>query len=126
VSKYNYNLHTQVFIETTKDTKQIKTISVNQMLYSIKTHGIGILGSAINSFYKVLVQKMQLFQVFLYDDFLHNPLLQEQKWFNKHKDELNSYYPYERAEKVAKGIKKLGGTKKNNITFLDKFRQLVT
>mmetsp|Transcript_25468 Transcript_25468/g.19216 ORF Transcript_25468/g.19216 Transcript_25468/m.19216 type:complete len:110 (+) Transcript_25468:2266-2595(+) len=29
VSKYNYNLHTQIFIETTKETKQIKTISVN-------------------------------------------------------------------------------------------------
>jgi WASH complex subunit 7 len=38
---------------------------------------------------------------------------------------LNGQYPYERAEKVAKGIKKLG-TLKGNITFLDKFRQLIT
>ena len=51
VGKYNYNLHTQIFIETMKETKQIKTISVNQMLFSIKTHGIGILGSAVNTFY---------------------------------------------------------------------------
>lgn len=97
------------------------------MLYSIKTHGIGILGSAINSFYKFLVKKMTIFSEFLYDDFIHNPLLQEQKWFNKHKEQLNSYYPYERAEKVAKSIKKLGGTQRNNaVTFLDKFRQLIT
>ena len=34
-------------------------------------------------------------------------------------------YPYERAEKVAKAIKKLG-TLKGNITFLDEFRQLIT
>ena len=29
VSSYNYNLHTNVFVEITRDTKQIKTISVN-------------------------------------------------------------------------------------------------
>jgi hypothetical protein len=39
---------------------------------------------------------------------------------------LNGQYPYERAEKVSKGIKKLGTLGKSNLTFLDKFRQLVT
>lgn len=29
ISKYNYNLHTQQFIETTVETKQIRTIGVN-------------------------------------------------------------------------------------------------
>jgi len=125
VAKYNYNLHTQVFIETTKDTKQIKTISVDQMLYSIKTHGVGILKSAVNSFYKFLIKKFTVFSEFLYDDFIHNPLLQEQRFFNTNKEKLNGQYPYERAEKVAKSIKKLG-TLKGGITFLDKFRQLIT
>jgi WASH complex subunit 7 len=46
--------------------------------------------------------------------------------FNKNKESLNSFYPYERAEKIARDIKKLGNSGRNNITFLDKFRQLIT
>ena len=45
------------------------------MLYSIKTHGIGILGTAINTFYKFLTKKFNIFSEFLYDEFIHNPLL---------------------------------------------------
>ena len=86
---YNYNLHTNVFIEITKDTKQIKTISVNQILHSIKTHGVGILGTAINTIYKFLIKKFSIFSEFLYDDFIHNPLLQEQRFFNNNKEKLN-------------------------------------
>jgi WASH complex subunit 7 len=29
VTSYNYNLHTNIFVEITRDTKQVKTISVN-------------------------------------------------------------------------------------------------
>lgn len=111
VSKYHYNLHTQIFIETTKDTKQVKTISVNQLLHSIKTHGVGILGTVVNTFYKFLIKKFNTFSEFLYDEFIHNPLLQEQKFFHNNKEKLNGYYPYERAEKVSKHIKKLGQLK---------------
>ena len=77
ISKYNYNIHTQVFIETTVETKQIKTIGVKQMLFSIKTHGIGVMGTVINSFYKFLVKKLNVFNEFLHDEFIHNPLMQE-------------------------------------------------
>ena len=77
VSKYNYNIHTQVFMETTLETKQMKTIGVKQMLYSIKTHGVGVMGTVINTFYKFLVKKFNIFNEFLYDEFIHNPLMQE-------------------------------------------------
>ena len=77
VQNFNYNLHTNIFIEITKDTKQIKTISVNQILHSIKTHGVGILGTSINTIYKFLIKKFSVFSEFLYDDLIHNPLLQE-------------------------------------------------
>jgi WASH complex subunit 7 len=113
-------------VETTKDTKQVKTISVNQILQSIKTHGVGILGTAINTIYKFLIKRFSTFSEFLYDDFIHNPLMQEQRFFQNNKEKLNGQYPYERAEKVSKGIKKLGTLGKSNMTFLDKFRQLVT
>lgn len=77
VSKYNYNLHTQTMIETTTETKQIKTIGVNQMVASIKTHGVGVMGTVVNTFYKFLVKKLNIFNEFLYDDFISNPLMQE-------------------------------------------------
>ena len=45
------------------------------MLYSIKTHGIGVMGTVIDTFYKYLVKKLKTFNEFLFDEFIHNPLL---------------------------------------------------
>ena len=126
VTQYNYNLHTNVFVEITKDTKQVKTISVSQLLASIKTHGVGILGTVINQIYKFLIKKFSIFSEFLFDDIINSNLLREQRLYHKNKDKLNGQYPYERAEKLSKDIKKLGTIGKSNQTFLDKFRQLIT
>jgi WASH complex subunit 7 len=68
------------------------------MLYSIKTHGIGVMGTVINTFYKFLVKKLNIFNEFLYDEFIHNPLMQEQRFYRKNKEKLRNLYPYERAE----------------------------
>ena len=95
------------------------------MLYSIKTHGVGVMGTVINTFYKFLVKKFNIFNEFLYDEFIHNPLMQEQRWFRKNKDKISNYYPYDRAENMSRNIKRLGKTK-GGITYLDKFRQLIT
>lgn len=112
-------------IETTTETKQIKTIGVNQMVYSIKTHGIGVMGTVVNTFYKFLVKKLNIFNEFLYDDFISNPLMQEQRYYKKKKQELMNKYPHERAAKMMKSIKRLG-TSKSGTNYLDKFRQLIT
>lgn len=95
------------------------------MLFSIKTHGIGVMGTVINTFYKFLVKKLNIFNEFLYDEFIHNPLMQEQRWYRKHKNKCENYYPYERAENMSRNIRRLGTTK-GGISYLDKFRQLVT
>lgn len=95
------------------------------MLYSIKTHGIGVMGTVINTFYKFLVKKLNIFNEFLYDEFIHNPLMQEQRYYRKNKESLRNLYPYDRAERVARDIKRLGTTK-GGVTYLDKFRQLIT
>ena len=112
-------------IETTTETKQIKTIGVNQMVYSIKTHGVGVMGTVVNTFYKFLMKKLNIFNEFLYDDFISNPLLQEQRYYKKKKQELMNKYPHERAAKMMKSIKRLG-TSKSGTNYLDKFRQLIT
>ena len=81
------------------------------MLYSIKTHGVGILSTAINTIYKFLVKKFSQFSEFLYDEYIQNPLLRDQRFFNQNKEKFNSMYPYDMAEKQAKAIKKLGTLK---------------
>lgn len=97
------------------------------MLYSIKTHGIGVMGTVINTFYKFLVKKLNIFNEFLYDEFIHNPLMQEQRWYRKNKDKqaVMNYYPYERAENMSRTIKRLGRTGGGTL-YIDKFRQLIT
>lgn len=118
-------MHSQVFIETTLETKQIKTIGVNQMYYSIKTHGIGVMGTVINTFYQFLVKKLNVFNEFLFDDFIRQPLMQEDRYWKKKKNKLGNMYPYERAEQMNRAIKRLGTTGKG-VTYLDRFRQLIT
>ena len=54
VRDYRYNLYQQVFIQETMETKQVRTIGVNQMLYSIRTHGVGILAPVMKQLYKFL------------------------------------------------------------------------
>lgn len=95
------------------------------MLFSIKTHGIGVLGTVVQTFYKFLVKKLNMFNEFLYDEYIHNPLMQEQRWYRKNKEKVNNLYPYERAENMARNIKKLGKTG-SGVWYLDKFRQLIT
>jgi WASH complex subunit 7 len=91
------------------------------MLYSIKTHGIGVMKIVIETFYKFLVKRLNVFNEFLYDEFIHNPLMQEQRFYRKNKNKLENLYPYERAEKLSRDIKRLGLTKAG-ISYIDKFR----
>ena len=79
----------------------------------------------IETFYKFLVKKLNVFNEFLYDEFIHNPLMQEQRFYRKNKIKLENLYPYERAEKILRDIRKLGTTK-GGISYIDRFRQLIT
>ena len=83
------------------------------------------MGTVINTFYKFLVKKLNIFNEFLYDEFIHNPLMQEQRWYRKNKAKYENYYPHERAENMSRTIRRLGTTK-GGVSYLDKFRQLVT
>jgi len=95
------------------------------MLYSIKTHGIGVMGTVINVFYKFLVKKLNVFNEFLFDDFIKNPLMQEDRFWKKKKTKLENMYPWDKAEKMSRNIKRLGTTEKG-VSYLDRFRQLIT
>ena len=54
VERFKYNMFTQTFLELTGEGKQISSISIRQLSDSIKTHGLGILSTTVNAFYKCL------------------------------------------------------------------------
>lgn len=51
--------------------------------------------------------------------------MQEDRYWRKKKNKLGNMYPYERAENMNRNIKRLGTTGKG-VTYLDRFRQLIT
>ena len=127
VDKYKYNIFTQTFLEITTEAKQVSSIGIKQLSDSIKTHGLGILSTTVNAFYKYLAKKINLFNKFMYDDLINSPLIRERNYFREasESDEFLGYYPYQRAESLYKEIKKLGRLE-DDMTFMDKFRQLIT
>lgn len=49
VARYNYNIHNQIFIERTSDSKTLNTITINHISNSIRTHGIGIMNTTVST-----------------------------------------------------------------------------
>lgn len=52
ISSYNYNLLSQKFLEITSEEKMISSVGIQQISDSIRTHGLGILSTTVNAFYK--------------------------------------------------------------------------
>uniref|UniRef100_A0A7S3NG75 Uncharacterized protein n=1 Tax=Euplotes harpa TaxID=151035 RepID=A0A7S3NG75_9SPIT len=120
-STYHYNLHTQVFVERTGETKQIKTVGINQMLQSLRTHGFGFLNSAVNSIYKYMIKLISMVSEFLYDEYISSPLVMEAREFKR---DPNDRYSFMRAQNMGKLFKGLGSVEGKS--YLDKFREVVT
>jgi len=52
-------------------------------------------------------------------------LIKDIRWFKQEKENLNNIYPYDRAEKFNREIRKLG-VSDDGVTFVDQFRQQIT
>jgi len=125
VSKYNYNLNNQIFIEASTPNKTINTISISHIANSIRTHGTGIMNTTVNFTYQFLRQKFVIFSQFLYDDHIKSRLYKDIRFFKETKHTTNSRYPFPQAERFNKEIRKLGLTDKG-LSYLDQFRILIT
>ena len=55
VNSYKYNILNQRFLEITGENKIISCISIQQLADSIRTHGLGILSTTVNAFYRYMV-----------------------------------------------------------------------
>ena len=126
VNKFKYNLHSQFFIEATEgDEKHVAVVSFMHIANSLRTHGLGLINTTINTTYKLLAKKFQIFSQFLYDDHIYSQLVKDKKFFENNREALNQMYQYDRAENFLRDVKKLGVFEKN-ITLIDKFRILIT
>ncbi len=127
VSRFTYNLNSQEFVEFKPDqTKHVNTIKTESIAASIRQHGLGILNTAVNFTYQFLAKKFDQFSLFLNDEYIRAYLSKEKRWYKKNKlnPEINSTYPYDRAAKFTKDIRKLG-LSSNGRSYLDLFRILL-
>lgn len=128
VTRYTYNLNSQIFVERPRSTesKHLHTVNVSHIANSIRTHGTGIMNTTVNFVYQFLTKKFFVFSQFLFDDHVKSRLIKDTKWFHDNRDELQNLYPVKRAEQFVKGMKRLGLDPHSQESYLDQFRQLIT
>ena len=128
VGRFTYNMNMQEFVEykAEKGSKHFNTIKIQSIASSIRQHGLGMLNTTVNFTYQFLIQQFHIFTEFLYDENVRSPLSRECRWYKKHKanPEVNYTYPYERAAKFVKDVRRLGVN--DGMSYLDQFRILVT
>ncbi|XP_071809991.1 WASH complex subunit 4-like [Asterias amurensis] len=124
VSKYLYNVNNQIFVERSSNNKHLNTINIRHVANSIRTHGTGIMNTTVNFTYQFLRKKFFIFSQFMYDEHIKSRLIKDLRFFKENKVEIHQMYPFERADKFNKGIRKLGLTPDGD-SYLDQFRNLI-
>ncbi|KAL5013534.1 hypothetical protein ScPMuIL_007804 [Solemya velum] len=125
VSKFLYNLNNQIFVERSSNNKHLNTINIRHIANSIRTHGIGIMNTTVNFTYQFLRKKFFIFSQFMYDEHIKSRLIKDWKFFKENHMQSDQKYPFERADKFNKGIRKLGLTPDGE-SYLDQFRLLIS
>uniref|UniRef100_A0A3Q4MTD8 WASH complex subunit 4 n=1 Tax=Neolamprologus brichardi TaxID=32507 RepID=A0A3Q4MTD8_NEOBR len=83
------------------------------------------LNNQVNFTYQFLQKKFYIFSQFMYDEHIKSRLIKDIRFFRETKDQSDQKYPFERAEKFNRGIRKLGITPDGQ-SYLDQFRQLIS
>lgn len=124
VARYNYNLNNQVFVELSSKNQHLNTVNIKNIANSLRTHGSGIVNTAVNYVYQFLRKKFFTFSQFIYDERIKSRLAKDLK---HHRDiEINNQvYSYDRANAFNRDIKKLGMNDSGE-SFLDQFRKLIS
>ncbi|XP_019624304.1 PREDICTED: WASH complex subunit SWIP-like [Branchiostoma belcheri] len=125
VSKYLYNLNNQIFVEMSSNNKHLNTINIRHIANSIRTHGSGIMNTTVNFTFQFLRKKFFIFSQFLYDEHIKSRLIKDLRFFKENHLQTDQKYPFDRADKFNRGIRKLGMTPDGQ-SYLDQFRQLIT
>ncbi|CAK1601098.1 unnamed protein product [Parnassius mnemosyne] len=125
VSKYQYNLNNQIFIEKSSNNKHLNSINIRHIANSIRTHGTGIMNTTVNFTYQFLKNKFFTFSQFMFDEQIKSRLIKDLRYFKDNAQANGNMYLYKHAEKFNKGIKVLG-LAEDGQSYLDLFRDLIT
>ncbi|XP_068632527.1 WASH complex subunit 4 [Battus philenor] len=126
VSKYQYNLNNQIFIEKSdNDNKHLNSINIKHIANSIRTHGTGIMNTTVNFTYQFLKNKFFIFSQFMFDEQIKSRLIKDLRYFKDNAQSNRNMYLYKHAEKFNKSIKVLG-LADDGQSYLDLFRELIT
>ena len=85
------------------------------------------MNTTVNFSYQFLKKKFGIFSQFLFDDQIKSRLAKDSRAFKEQQVEVlhQKYYPFDRASKFNKLIRKLG-VLDGNTTYLDQFRMLIS
>ena len=93
------------------------------MLYSIRTHGVGILAKVMKQLYRFVRKQLNNFcKKFLLDDTIKNLLIREAKRYARDKDKHGGLYPFKMAQELARKLKQLA----DDEDYLDTIRKRIT
>lgn len=123
---HNYDLNSQVFVQRAEDSHYIAIVGIPHIFASYRCHGIGIMNTTVDFTYRFLKSKFNTFSKFLFDDNVKSQLFNDITWFEQHKEECDSLWPYDRADKLVTKFKRLSQNQQNGTSALDKFRMLIT
>ncbi|KNC56420.1 WASH complex subunit 7 [Thecamonas trahens ATCC 50062] len=124
VARYNYNLNNQFFIERSAASKALNAIDISHIAASIRTHGAGVMNTAVNYVFGFLKDQFTTFKHFLFDDTIRSRLMKDISFYKKNAEALGNVYPYERALQFHRDIRNLGT--QGGLSYLDQFRILIT
>lgn len=123
VARYNYNLNNQVFVEINNNSQHLNTVSIKNIANSMRTHGTGIVNTAVNYVYQFLRKKIFTFSQFLFDEQVKSRLIKEVKYHRE--NSADNLYSYDRANQMNRDIKKLAVSDKGE-SYFDQFRKLIS
>ncbi|KPA79191.1 hypothetical protein ABB37_05684 [Leptomonas pyrrhocoris] len=128
IAYYTYNLNEQVFLQRPSLTasKHLHTLNTRHIANSIRTHGTGVMNTAVNYVYKCLLKKMAVLSRFLQDDYVRSHLLKDARMVRQRKkDHQLIKYPTEQADQFIREMDRLG-LAADGSSFLEKARQLIS
>jgi len=136
VTEFSYNLNNQVFVQVDSPNKHLETVSIRHLANSLRVHGLGMSNNTVcaNCAYQLLRTKIHSFSQFLFDEQIKSKLSRDLRGFKlarQNQEVIGGgvssafFYPYDKAQKFQKGIRKLGLTP-TNLSPLDQFRILIT
>eukprot|EP00770_Monocercomonoides_exilis_P004890 MONOS_4866.1-p1 / transcript=MONOS_4866.1 / gene=MONOS_4866 / organism=Monocercomonoides_exilis_PA203 / gene_product=WASH complex subunit SWIP / transcript_product=WASH complex subunit SWIP / location=Mono_scaffold00135:99510-104599(+) / protein_length=1575 / sequence_SO=supercontig / SO=protein_coding / is_pseudo=false len=124
VSRFRYSIEGQMFVEASGDNRTIRCLSATHCANSLRTHGVGMLHTAVNFVYQEFTRLLSIFCSFLADEHIKSFLAKEMKDWKTHRKEWGNCYPFSQAKKLMGDIRKLSaGT--DDVDFLEHFRELI-